>query len=108
VQDGVGQAREAFQAAPVVEVALDRNRASRPQHGPGLRRTGKRKHAKPARQPGKCAQRDVAAAYDQDPFHIFIISRTMTHRISLRPGDHHFEAAEDQTLQVSLGTNDGV
>lgn len=98
MQKGIGQTREPTQAATVVEVADQRQRAGRAQCRGGLGLAHQGVHAKTPRQPRERTLRDIAAAHDKNSFHLLIISRTMTHRISLRPGDHSFDATDDQTV----------
>ena len=74
MQYGIGQARETLQAAPVVEVARDRNRPGRTQRHRRVGLAHQGEDAESARQPRQGAERDVATAHDQNSFHIFILS----------------------------------
>jgi CDP-4-dehydro-6-deoxyglucose reductase len=104
VQHGLSDPGEPVQAAAIVEVGHDRYRAERSQFCRSLCLADEGKDAKAPCQPRQRAAGDVATADDQNSFHRSIISRTMTHRISLQPGDHQFEAGDDQTvLEAALG-----
>lgn len=98
MQHRIGEAGQALQAAPVIEIAEHGQGAEATQYGSVVRAADEGEYAKPLYQPGHRTLRHIAAPDHKNSFHTQIISRPMPHQISLQPGGQTFAAESDQTV----------